>query len=97
MNYILEKEGILIHKFYSKLSELLKEHSMLAIATVVDTKGSAPRDVEAKMIILQDGHTFGTIGGGSLEKLVIDDALEALSTGKGFFKKYDNEYSKDYS
>ncbi len=77
-----------MHKFYEKLSEFLKEHPTLAIATVIETEGSAPRESEAKMIIFPDGSIFGTIGGGGLEKMVIDDTLKAMKDGTSFTKTY---------
>jgi xanthine dehydrogenase accessory factor len=79
----------MIRRFYESLSGLLKEHPTLAVATVIEKKGSAPRDIDAKMAVLPDGSTFGTIGGGGLEKLVIDDALDAMEEGGSFTKTYD--------
>ncbi|MBT8491675.1 MAG: xanthine dehydrogenase accessory protein XdhC [Deltaproteobacteria bacterium] len=37
------------------------------LATVVRTAGSSPRHAGAKMLIFEDGTTFGTIGGGRIE------------------------------
>ena len=45
------------------------------MATVVGVKGSAPRHVGAKMLVLGDGTIEGTIGGGELERRVIDEAM----------------------
>ena len=47
------------------------------LATVLETKGSTPRDRGAKMVVTKDT-VFDTIGGGKLEQLVIDAAREAL-------------------
>ena len=47
------------------------------LATVLETKGSTPRDRGAKMVVTEDT-VFDTIGGGKLEQLVIDAAREAL-------------------
>ena len=47
------------------------------LATVLETKGSTPRDRGAKMVVTEDA-VFDTIGGGKLEQLVIDAAREAL-------------------
>lgn len=49
-----------------------------ALCTVCFAKGSTPREVGAKMIVLSDGTIQGTIGGGHLEMKVIADALECL-------------------
>ncbi|MEW5937160.1 MAG: selenium-dependent molybdenum cofactor biosynthesis protein YqeB [Candidatus Thermoplasmatota archaeon] len=78
-----------MHGFYERLAELVRAHPVVAIATVVETSGSAPRERGAKMVILPDGSTWGTIGGGVLEMQVREDALQALSSGRdGFFKSY---------
>jgi xanthine dehydrogenase accessory factor len=42
---------------------------------------SVPRKSGAKMIILKDGKTIGTLGGGDLENKVIQEALEAIDKG----------------
>ena len=47
------------------------------LATVLETRGSTPRDRGAKMVVTEDA-VFDTIGGGKLEQLVIDAAREAL-------------------
>ena len=49
-----------------------------AVCTIVNTKGSAPRKKGAKMIVYSDGSIYGTIGGGALEKKVIEQAQEVL-------------------
>lgn len=77
-----------MHRFYEGLSKFLKEHPTLAIATVIETKGSAPRETAAKMIVFPDGGTYGTIGGGTLERQVTGDALKALKSGKSITKTY---------
>jgi xanthine dehydrogenase accessory factor len=67
---------------YRKIDELLLSGERFAVATVVRTEGSTPRDVGAKMVIKEDGTTFGTIGGGCVEQAVISEAQEALKQGK---------------
>ena len=37
------------------------------LATIITRKGSAPRNVGSKMLILEDGSCVGTIGGGCME------------------------------
>ncbi len=49
------------------------------LATIVSRKGSAPRAVGTKMLILQDGRLVGTIGGGCLEAKVITRARELMA------------------
>jgi xanthine dehydrogenase accessory factor len=64
--------------FFERLADLLGTHPRLVLATVVSTGGSAPREAGARMAVLPDGSIVGTVGGGILEKRVIEDALEVL-------------------
>ena len=63
-------------------THLLETRTRLALCTVVEKKGSGPRDVGAKMIVAENGKTYGTIGGGSLERSLIDETLKTLKEGK---------------
>jgi xanthine dehydrogenase accessory factor len=74
--------------FYEKLTELIRTHSKLALATVIDASGSTPREVGAKMVVLPDGTIYDTLGGGKLELLVTKDAQDALANGESYTKKY---------
>lgn len=54
----------------------------LALATVVDTRGSTPREAGAKMLVPTGDSTMGTIGGGFPEHEVHKVALEVIRTGR---------------
>ena len=49
---------------YQKLAEFVREGTPVAVATIVRVRGSAPREVGAKMIIHPSGLHVGTVGGG---------------------------------
>lgn len=49
--------------------------------TVTQCTGSTPREVGAKMLVLEDAKIFGTIGGGHLEEQAIKDAVALLAEG----------------
>jgi xanthine dehydrogenase accessory factor len=51
----------------------------VALCTVVATRGSTPQSKGAKMLVLGDGKTIGTLGGGCVEAEVRKQALELLS------------------
>ncbi len=76
--------------FFAELPRLLEKHGRLAMATVVAATGSTPRETTARMLVLPDGATRGTIGGGKFESLVVADAGKLLS-GRGlpFTRRYD--------
>ena len=52
--------------------------SSSALCTIVEVKGSAPRKVGAKMLVLENGEIYGTIGGGNLEKKIIENAIKQI-------------------
>ncbi len=76
--------------FFAELPRLLEKHGRLAMATVVAATGSTPREATARMLVLPDGTTRGTIGGGKFESLVVADARKLLA-GRGlpFTHRYD--------
>jgi xanthine dehydrogenase accessory factor len=77
-----------MQRFYERLAQLIRKHRRVAVATVVDTGGSHPREMGAKMIVLPDGTGVGTIGGGKVEQLVMDDSLKGMDAGEPFTKHY---------
>lgn len=56
-------------------------HTPAAMATVVSVKGSAPRGVGAKMVVLPHGELIGSIGGGCAEADIRRTALDVIATG----------------
>jgi xanthine dehydrogenase accessory factor len=53
----------------------------IALATVIETWGSSPRTVGAKMAVTADGDMTGSVSGGCVEGAVAAAGLEVLSTG----------------
>jgi xanthine/CO dehydrogenase XdhC/CoxF family maturation factor len=53
----------------------------VALATVVDTWGSAPRPVGSHLVIADDGHFVGSVSGGCVEGEVVTEALDLIATG----------------
>ncbi len=51
-------------EIFQKLAELKRQSIDAALATIVETSGSTPREVGAKMIICADGTIYGSVGGG---------------------------------
>jgi xanthine dehydrogenase accessory factor len=52
-----------------------------ALATVVRTSGSTPQEAGARLLLLPDGSTLGTVGGGAIEHAVLEALREARRSG----------------
>jgi xanthine dehydrogenase accessory factor len=67
--------------FYTQLRELTAE-TPVAVATIIQVKGSAPRAVGTKMLVHPLGRHYGTVGGGCGEAEVIKAGLNVIETGQ---------------
>ncbi len=66
---------------WNRLGEIVRAHERAALVSVAGTRGSAPREAGARMIVTPDGGFSGTIGGGTLEFEAIDIARRQLAAG----------------
>lgn len=66
----------------SEMIHLLESEKKVALCTLIEKVGSGPGNVGAKMIVCEDGRTAGTIGGGNMERALVDEAIKALREGK---------------
>jgi xanthine dehydrogenase accessory factor len=67
-------------RVWSRLKDALERHGKAAMVTVVATKGSAPREAGARLVVHPDGAFTGTVGGGTLEWRAIALAQAALAS-----------------
>ena len=58
-----------------------REGRGVALATVTETWGSAPRPVGSHLVIDADGNFLGSVSGGCVEGEVITEAVEAIADG----------------
>ncbi len=54
----------------------------VALATVVETWGSAPRPVGSHLVVDEDGNFLGSVSGGCVEGAVITEAADVIADGK---------------
>ena len=70
------------HDVLGSAREWLARDGKVALATVVDTWGSAPVPIGGQMAIATDGQFEGSVSGGCIEGEVITEAEDILGTGK---------------
>jgi xanthine dehydrogenase accessory factor len=71
------------------LSESVDKGTGAALVTVIATDRSVPRRAGAKMLVLANGDSFGTIGGGEMEARCVIAAHDALGDGRTRRLSYD--------
>ncbi|WP_420100647.1 XdhC family protein [Bosea sp. (in: a-proteobacteria)] len=54
----------------------------VAVATVVETWGSAPRPVGSHLVIDAEGNFLGSVSGGCVEGAVVSEAVDVIADGQ---------------
>ena len=70
------------HQILVELTDATRSGQAVVLATIVETERSVPRHAGTKMLVYPDGSITGTIGGGSVEAKIREDALATLGDGK---------------
>lgn len=60
------------------LREAIEQEGAACLVTILEVKGSAPREAGAKMTVSPGGTLYGTVGGGNLEKETRAHAMDLL-------------------
>jgi xanthine/CO dehydrogenase XdhC/CoxF family maturation factor len=63
-------------------NDWLSEGRRLALATVIETWGSAPQPVGSQLVIDDEGNFIGSVSGGCVEGAVVTEAIDAIVSGK---------------
>lgn len=69
-------------------ARLIAEGRSHAVVTIVHADGSTPRE-SGKLIALPGGESIGSIGGGAVERLAIEEALRRLAANQNALVHYD--------
>ena len=70
------------HSILQQTSDWLAEGRKLAIATVVETWGSAPQPVGSQLVIDAEGNFMGSVSGGCVEGAVVTEAIDVIQSAK---------------
>lgn len=78
-----------MESIYQILREIQEKGQLAALCTIVATKGSTPAKTGTKMIVYNNNTIRGTIGGGNLEKKVIENAQRVIREKKPALFRHD--------
>lgn len=76
-------------EIYQELIKVISKRERAALATVISSRGSAPRRAGAKMLIKNDGTFIGTVGGGGVEQKVREKATVVVNSGEPELMHFD--------
>jgi xanthine dehydrogenase accessory factor len=71
-------ERIHMESVYKEIVKCLDRGEKLALATIINRVGSAPREAGAKYLVKKDGTSVGSIGGGCVEAEVWQEAQKSM-------------------
>jgi xanthine dehydrogenase accessory factor len=81
----------------SKALDWLNEGRGVALATVIQTWGSAPQPVGSQLLIDAEGNFLGSVSGGCVEAEVITEAADIIATGRPKSLEFGVEDDKAWS
>lgn len=66
----------------SQAADWAGEGRQVALATVIQTWGSAPQPVGSQLAIDGDGNFIGSVSGGCVEGAVVTEAIDVIGSGE---------------
>lgn len=79
----------IMKKLTTSILEKLQQGEKVVLCTILASSGSSPRGAGARMAVFADGSTMGTVGGGQVEYIASQEALEVLQTGATTIRSFD--------
>jgi xanthine dehydrogenase accessory factor len=76
-------------EIYREIVNLVSSGGRGVLATVISSRGGAPRSAGAKMLVREDSTIIGTIGGGNAEHLIRRKAMEMMGSTEVEVVKFD--------
>ena len=72
----------------TRIRQLVAEKEQFAMATVVKTWRSSPRQAGSCLVVTKSGQMIGSVSGGCVENAVVTKALKVLETGQSELVKF---------
>ena len=70
------------HTILDQAADWVKGGRKVALATVIETWGSAPQPVGSQLAIDGEGNFIGSVSGGCVEGEVVTQAIDVIGSGK---------------
>jgi xanthine dehydrogenase accessory factor len=70
-----------MYEVLDQVDEWLSSGKKVALATLIATERSAPRDPGAVLAVSEEGKVAGSVSGGCVEPGVIEEALSIIESG----------------
>jgi xanthine dehydrogenase accessory factor len=86
-----------MREIYHKVVEQFEKNRFSVLVTIIGQSGSTPRSAGSKLLIPDDGPCVGTIGGGILEKSVLEEADKVFASrmpSHFIYRSEDNDTSE---
>ena len=80
------QESIFEKNVFSKARTWIEQGKKVAIATVISTWGSSPRQVGSRMIVNENGDFSGSVSGGCVESAVVRECIGLIKDNKPYKK-----------
>ena len=74
---------------YTQINEIIEAGGKGVLITVTDASSGSPAKTGFKLLLTQTGLLFGTVGGGNLERLAVEEAKKVLQSGVSKSLQYD--------
>ena len=71
-----------MYEVLDQVDEWVSDGKKVAVATLIATERSAPRDPGAVLAVNEDGEVAGSVSGGCVEPPVIEEAMNIIETGE---------------
>ncbi len=82
-------------ELFSTIAKLEETGRLFVLATVIDSQGSTPQKPGSKMVVVEGGETFGTVGGGAIELQIIEAATALIKEPLGTTRLIETHLTHD--